>query len=104
MIEDVLLVDLAKICVKTCHILKTLTEGGDVNDLSGPNKKQIEDLGRCADSAQSSLLTMTSDIRTMRHIESVVRERANRTRDSRGYHPGPPTNVSSHGGQICGRH
>ena len=32
---------------------------------------------------------MTSDIRTVRHIESAVREHANCARDSQGHHPEP---------------
>ena len=36
----------------------------------------------------SPLLAMTSDIRTVRHIESAVRERANCARDSQEHHPG----------------
>ena len=39
--------ELAKDCARTCHVLNTLADGRDANDLSGPSKKQIEDLGRC---------------------------------------------------------
>ena len=69
--------------------LKMWTEGRDVDGSRGSNKKQVKNLGRCANSAQFSLLVTIDDIRTARHIESAVRERANCARDSRGYHPGP---------------
>lgn len=89
MIEDDLFVDLARICVKTCHVLKMLTDGRDVDELSGPDEKQIEVLERCADPVQPSPLIMMGDIRTVRSIESAVRERGSCVRDSRGYYPGP---------------
>ena len=47
--ED-LFVELTRECVRTCHVLKTVTEGGDVDNSSGgPSQKRVEDLGRCAD-------------------------------------------------------
>ena len=81
MIEEDLVVELTNACVRTCHALKTTTEGMDEDNLSGPSKKQIEGLAGCVDPAQLSPLTITSYIRTVRHIESAVRERANPTRD-----------------------
>jgi len=51
MIEEESFVELAKTCVRACHVLKTATDGRDINDLSGPSRRQIEDLGRCVDSA-----------------------------------------------------
>jgi hypothetical protein len=89
MIDDDAYVELAKFCTGACHVLKTATGGRDVGSLSGPSKEQIEDLGRCVDPAKPSPLTIISDIRTVRHIESVARERANCARDLREYHPGP---------------
>ena len=52
MIEDDSFVELAKTCVKTCHVLKTVTNGRDIDNSSGPSKRRIEDLGRCVDPAQ----------------------------------------------------
>ena len=74
---------LAKYCTRTCHVLNDATHGRDVDSLSGPSKKAIEDLGRCVDLAHSSLSTITSDIRTMHDIESMVNERRNCARDLR---------------------
>ena len=87
MANDDLLVDVAKSCVKTCHVLKTATEGRDVDGLSGPNQ-EIEKLERCAGSGRFSLLTMTSDTRTVRHIESAIREHADCAQDLCEDHPG----------------
>ena len=80
--------ELAKLCVRTSHVVKTVAEGNDGDNSSGPSKQQIEDLSRCVNPAKPSLLGITSDIRTVRHIESAVRERANRSRYSREHHPG----------------
>ena len=49
MIEEDPFVELAKTCVRTCHVLKTVTDGRDIDGLSGPSRWQIEDLGRCVD-------------------------------------------------------
>jgi hypothetical protein len=89
MIDDDAYVELAKCCTRACHVLKTATEGRSVDDLSGPSKKRIEGLGRCVDLANSSPLTITRGISTVRHLESVVRARANCARDLRDNHHGP---------------
>jgi len=81
-------VELAKDCVRTCHVLKTLTERRDV-DLCGSGNRQIEDLGRCVNRTQSSSLTITNDFRIVSRIASAVGDRANRPHDLREYHPGP---------------
>jgi len=52
MIKEDSFVELAKTCVRTCHVLRTATDGRDVDGLSGPSIGQIEDLGRWVDSAQ----------------------------------------------------
>ena len=70
--------ELAKTCARTCHVLKTL---------SGPSEERIMDIGRCVDQTQPPLLAITNDTRTVRHIESAVRERANCTRDSQEPYP-----------------
>lgn len=80
--------ELAKDCVRMCHVLKTVTEGKDGDDLNCPSSGQIEDLRRCVIRAQPSSLTITSDIRIVRHIECAVSERVNCPRDVREYHPG----------------
>ena len=77
------LVKLAKYCARTCHVLDNATHGRDVDSLSGPSKKAIEDLGRYVDLAHSSLSTITSGIRTMHDIESMVNEHRNCGRDLR---------------------
>ena len=82
MVEEDSFVELAETCVRTCHVLRTVTDGRDPNSSSGPNKGQIEDLWKCVDPAHPPLLTLTSDTRTVRHIESAVRERAYCARDS----------------------
>ena len=89
MIDDDAYVELAKCCTRVCHVLKTATEGRSVDSLSGPSKKRIEDLGRCVNPANSTPLTITSGISTVRHLESIVRERANYARNLREHHPGP---------------
>jgi len=50
MIEEESFVELAKTCVRACHVLKTATDGRDIDDLSGPSRRKIDDLGRCVDS------------------------------------------------------
>ena len=70
-----------------CHALKTVTEGRDAGDLGGPSDRQLEDLGRWDNRTKSSLLTVTSDFRIVRHIDSAVNEWANCARDLREPHP-----------------
>ena len=89
MIDDDAYVELAKYCTGACHVLKTATEGRDMGSLSGPRKEQIEDLGRCVVPAKPSPLVIMSDIRIVRHIESVVSQHANCARNLQEYHPGP---------------
>ena len=62
-------------------MLNDATHGRDVDSSSGSSKKAIEDLGRYVDLAHSSLPTITSSIRTMRDIESMVNERRNCAHD-----------------------
>ena len=88
-VKDDSLIELAETCAIKCQVLKSRTEGRDTDDMGSPYpNEKIEDLGRCVDPAQSSLLPMTSGIRTVRHIESVITERANCAQDSRGHHTG----------------
>jgi hypothetical protein len=89
MIDDDAYVELAKCCARACHVLMTATEGRSADNLSGPSKKRIEGLGRCVDPASSSLLTIMSGISTVRHLESIVRARANYPRNLREDHRGP---------------
>ena len=88
MIEEDLFVELAEVCFRTCRVLGAVAERKDADNLSGLNSK-LEDLGRYVDPARPSLLTMTSDIRTIRHIESMVREHANCIHDPQEYQSGP---------------
>ena len=37
-----------------CRVLKSVTEGEDVDNLAGSGMKRIEDLGRCVNPAQHS--------------------------------------------------
>ena len=60
-----------------------MTQGEDAGSLSGPRKKAIEDLGRYADLVYSSPLMITSDIRTIDNIRSVVSECQNCAYDLR---------------------
>ena len=80
------LVELAKHCTKTCHMLKDVAHGRGADSLRGSSQKAIEDFGRYADPAHHSLSTITNDIRTMRNIDSVVSERRNGPNDSRERH------------------
>ena len=54
MIDDDGFVGLAKDCVKACQVLKTATEGKDVDSLSGPVKEAIESLEKYVGSGQPS--------------------------------------------------
>jgi len=87
MIEEESFVELAETCIRTCHVLKKITDGRDVDSLSVPSRRQIEDLGRYGIQPNSPLLTITSGISTMRHIESAVRERVNFARDPQEHYP-----------------
>ena len=82
------LVELAKDCVKMCHVLKSVAEGRGAGNLAGPGKREIEDLVRCVNPVQPSLPNITSEVRAVHHIESSVRERANRARGLQKHHPG----------------
>jgi hypothetical protein len=88
MIDDDAYVELAKCCARACHVLKTATEGRSVDSLGDSSKKLVEDLGRCVGLANSFRPMITSDTRIIRHIESVVSERANCACDLREHHPG----------------
>ena len=44
MADDDAFVELAKYCVRACHVLKTVTEGRGMDGLSGPAKKAVESL------------------------------------------------------------
>ena len=69
-------------------MLKEVTQGRDVDSLSGPSRKAIEDLERYVDLLHHSLSTITNDIRTMRNIESVVSERRDGVHGLPECHPG----------------
>ena len=75
--------ELAQDCARACHVLSPVTEGMVADNLSGPCRSRIEDLGRCAHPAKPALLTVTRDTRVIRNIESVVR-----ARDLQGNRPG----------------
>ena len=45
--------ELAKACVRTCHVLRIAIEGVGVENLSGPSRRQAEDLGRCVNCVNS---------------------------------------------------
>jgi len=53
MIDDVPFVELAKYCIRTCHVLKAATEMG-VDGLSGPVEEAIESLEKYVDPASLS--------------------------------------------------
>ena len=69
-------------------MLKDVTQGRGVDNLSGPSRKAIEDLERYVDLLHHSLSTITNVIRTMRNIESVVSERRDSVHDLPECHPG----------------
>ena len=87
MVNEYSFVELARACVRACHVLKAVTEGRSADNLSSPSKKKIEDLGRCVDQVQRFLLPMTINIRIVRHVESMVSERASCCGDLPEDHP-----------------
>lgn len=68
-------------------MLKNVAQGKNADDLSGPSEKAIEGLERYVNPAHPSLPTMTSIIRIMRNIESMVSERQNGGHDFWEHHP-----------------
>ena len=88
MIKEEPFIELARACARACHVLVTTAEGRDMDGLSGPSGNQIEDLGRCGNPAGPSPPKITNDTRSIRHVESMVRERANCGRNLWGSHPG----------------
>ena len=68
-------------------MLKSVIEGMNADNLSGPSKKRVEDLGRCVNPAQPSPLNITSGVRIVCNIESVVSERADHPHDLPESHP-----------------
>ena len=79
--------ELTKYCSKMCHILKDVIQGRNMGSLSGPGKKAIKDLGGYVDLVQSSPSIITDDIRIMRDIESIVRQRRGRAHSLLENHP-----------------
>jgi len=51
-IEEDSFVELAKTCVRTFHVLRKVTDGRDIDSLSGPIRRRIEELGRCVNPAR----------------------------------------------------
>lgn len=88
MIEEDLFVELAEIIGRTLHVLNRVMEQEGANHLNRLNAEH-ESFGRYSDLALSSLLELTSDIRTVRTIESAVRVRAGRAEDLHESQPGP---------------
>ena len=88
MIDDDALVELAKYCAKTCHVLKRVTQGRGADNLSGSSRKAIEDLRRYVNPAHCSLSTITNDIRITHNIEFVVSERWDGVHDLQERHSG----------------
>ena len=89
MINNEALVELAKYCARTCHVLKDVTRGRDTDSLNGPSDNVLEDLERYAHLAPFSPPTITSDIRIMRKIESMISERWNSVHGLREHHSDP---------------
>ena len=52
MVKEDSFVELANVCARACLVLKTMTEGRDAENLSGPSMKGIEELGRCVNPTQ----------------------------------------------------
>ena len=55
MVDDDAFVELAKYCVRACHVLRTATEGRGIDGLSGPAKNAVESLEKYVVPAQPSL-------------------------------------------------
>ena len=72
MVDDDALVELVQCCARVCLVLKTVTEGEDVDNLSEPVQKAIESLEKYVDSALSPLSSVTNNARTIHYIQSKV--------------------------------
>jgi len=94
-------VELAKDCARTCHVLKTVAGGSGVDDLSGPNRKQIEDLGRCVNPAQPILPTITVISESYAALSPLSANAQTVPMIHWSITPGPPWNASLYGGQRC---
>ena len=73
MVDDDAFVELAKYCVRVCHVLRTATEGRGMDGLSGPAKNAVEGLEKYVVPAQPSLWIITCDIRTVHSIETNMK-------------------------------
>ena len=82
MINDDALVELAKSCARACNVLKNVTQGRDMNGLSSPSKKAVEDLGRYANPT-NSFISMAND--NERH-QNLMQHRVHGHRTA-GRHP-----------------
>ena len=80
MLEKDSFVELAKACVRACHVLKAMTEREDACNLNSTGTRRVEDLGRCDNPTQHFLL---------RHIESAISERADCWYGLQEHHPEP---------------
>ena len=78
-------VELAKDCVRMCHMLKAVNEESDMHNFCGSSMNRISDLGRYIDLSRHIYRLLTGNIRIMRHIESMVSERAHCAHDTREY-------------------
>ena len=74
--DDDAFVGLAMCCIEACYALRAVVGGRHVDGLSGPVKKAIESLEKYVDSARPYLSIVTSDVRTVRRIESKISEYA----------------------------
>ena len=86
MVEEDLFVELAEISGRTLHVLKHVA-GQEATNLSNLGA-ELESFGRYPNLGLSSLVELTSDIRIVRAIESAIRVRAGRARDSHESQPG----------------
>jgi len=93
-------VEPAKTCAKTRHVLKVATEGRDMDNLSGPSRKQTNGLGRCVEPTKPFMLKITNGARIVDHVGSVVSEHANYTSDLQDHHPGSTGECLMEGGML----
>ena len=94
--------ELAKGCIRARHALKGASAGRDLDDSSGPSRKQIKDLERCVDPPQPSILTITNDIRVIA-VSSPSASARTVPMICEGTTLGTPRKVLSWGGRRCGR-
>ena|SRR5579872_1995419 len=93
MLEEEPVVELSQLCSRSCHVLDAATRQKDVNNLSSLERK-IEDFTKVYQLVSLISLAITSNVRTVRDIESVIRESTSHTLNREGIVLLPPEDQS----------